>query len=344
MSLPPPPPPPLSPASAARLAGFSEQQGSPARPPLPPPPPLEPLPQPSLPVVSVPPGLARVALHSAASGASLSNGGGAQGHSPFAAFASAVAAAGSSFAPAAGRQYSLEGLPQPSPHAPRAEDVSPRSVQSSSSEAAEARRVADAAAAAQAAEIAAAAAAAAAAASGTPRGGEGGGRIPTVLSFNHLQSHAESVLSLAAAADGAVGEEQDDYQLMPLRAGWVCTGLVRVAGMEVAARAFQPLPLHLPVVSPLQAASRRVLLLAARAARPMPRTCPGSPPRGTCSCWMRQLPAGGAYQCMGGPGLHLATFGCTPACSRSVAAPPCPSLQSRGLCLWPRHRLQAAAG
>ena len=204
--MPPPPPPPLSPASAARLAGFSEQQGSPARPPLPPPPPLEPMPQPSLPVVSVPPGLARVALHSAASGASLSNGGSTAGHSPFAALASAVAAAGSPFAPAAGRQYSLE-RPLPSPHPPaRPEDLSPSSVQSSSSEAAEARRVADAAAAAQAAEIAAAAAAAAAAASGTPRAGEGGGRIPTVLSFNHLQSHAESVLGLAAAADGAAGE------------------------------------------------------------------------------------------------------------------------------------------
>lgn len=65
--------------------------------------------------------------------------------------------------------------------------MSPRSVQSSTTEAA-----------AAAAEIAAAAIAAA---TGMPHAAAG--RIPTVLSFNHLQSQAESVLGLTADAAAA---------------------------------------------------------------------------------------------------------------------------------------------
>lgn len=97
------------------------------------------------------------------------------------------------------------------------DDVSPRSVRSSASMGAaggeaDGRRGASTAPVAADSEFASAAAAAAVAgfsASGTPRGTEraAGPGIPTVLSFNHLQSQAESVLGLAGGADGlaAVG-------------------------------------------------------------------------------------------------------------------------------------------
>ncbi|PRW39295.1 Not1 domain-containing [Chlorella sorokiniana] len=121
---------------------------------------------------------------------------------PAAAAASGAAASGSPTKQSPGGPET----PAPGAQPARVDDQSPHSVQSSSGEAAEARRLADVAAAAQAAEIAAAAAAAAAA-SGTPRGRDTGGRIPTVLSFNHLQSQAEAVLGLAATADGVMGTE-----------------------------------------------------------------------------------------------------------------------------------------
>ncbi|KAL4448046.1 hypothetical protein ABPG75_005265 [Micractinium tetrahymenae] len=151
--------------------------------------------------------------------------------------AAAAAAAGSSaFSPV--RQLSVEpapSLPQlqamprldlnapaaPAMHAMPAvpaaaaafgqDDVSPRSVRSSASmgaasSEAESRRGASAPPLASEAEFASAAAAAAVAgfsANGTPRAAEraAGPGIPTVLSFNHLQSQAESVLGLGAGAE-----------------------------------------------------------------------------------------------------------------------------------------------
>lgn len=92
-----------------------------------------------------------------------------------------------------------------------ADGQSPHSVQSSisgmnGSEADTYRQAADSAAAAVANEIAAAAAAAAAStaasAHGTPHARDATSRIPTVLSFNHLQSQAESVVEGAAVALG----------------------------------------------------------------------------------------------------------------------------------------------
>ena len=116
------------------------------------------------------------------------------------------------------------GVPR-SPLAGVRGDLSPRSVQSAASsisggpQADGWRLEPNAAAAAAATEIAAAAAAAAATAAaaaaaagtaigpaGTPQAGGAGGRIPTVLSFNHLQSSAEAVVEGGlVAADGGPG-------------------------------------------------------------------------------------------------------------------------------------------
>ena len=78
------------------------------------------------------------------------------------------------------------GAPQSPLAAGRQVELSPRSMQSSSTEAA-----------AAAAKIVAPAIAAA---TGMP---DAARRIPTVLSFNHLQSQAESVLCLTAEAAAA---------------------------------------------------------------------------------------------------------------------------------------------
>lgn len=207
-------------------AGHLLQPGSPAQPGL----------AASLPVVEVPAGLPPVALTPRTAGAYPGMPPHTSGHSPLSALANAVSAAAAAAAAGSGpfspvRQLSMGPAPAlhqpmhaaalPAVHghiappasslwqAPGQDDMSPRSVRSSASlgapgSEADSRRGVLAAPAAADSEFASAAAAAAVAgfsANGAPRAAEraGGPGIPTVLSFNHLESQAESVLGLGGA-------------------------------------------------------------------------------------------------------------------------------------------------